>query len=139
MNIKIRLMLVLAAALLLCTPPASAQMNVHEFLNAQTTTTSACSAARAVNSKSWSPNRTFMASGTTGSGAGAATIIIYGSDLGTTTWVALGTITLTLATTITFGLSTDAFSILAPWAFTCAHVSAISGTGASVSVSGSSQ
>ena len=78
--------------------------------------------------------RTFQATGTTSAGAGAAAIIIEGSNVapsvdGTNVeWVTLGTITLTLATT----KSGDGFVSHAPWRFVRARVSSISGTGASV-------
>lgn len=80
-------------------------------------------------------NRTFQAQGSTGSGTGAATIIIQVSNLpspatGTDVdWITLATITLTLGTTKT----TDGFATDAPWRHARAKLSAISGTGATVS------
>jgi hypothetical protein len=75
--------------------------------------------------------KTFTAYGTTGSGAGAATITIEGSVDGTH-WDAtpIGTINLTLGTTA----SSDSFTSNDRYAFVRAHVTAISGTGASVTV-----
>jgi hypothetical protein len=73
--------------------------------------------------------RTFDANGTTTAGAGAATILIEGSNEGiANTWITIGTITLTLGTTKT----ADGFTTDAPWKFVRARVSAISGTNASV-------
>jgi hypothetical protein len=77
--------------------------------------------------------RTFQAYGSTSSGSGAATVIIYGSNedtQSTNALVQLGTITLTLGTTV----SADGFASNAPWRFITARVSAISGTGAAVTV-----
>jgi hypothetical protein len=116
------------------THTARAQTPSMTLLTAQTTTTSACSSSRAVRASAFPALRTFLAGGTTSAGAGAATVVIYGSNLGTTYWVELGTVTLTLATTITFGTGTGGFVSQAPWPYVCAHVSAISGTGASVDV-----
>ena len=81
--------------------------------------------------KLWGSNRVFQASGTTSSGSGAATILIQVS-LDDSNWVTLGTISLTLGTTAT----SDGFASDAPWIYTRARVSAISGTGASVNVNG---
>jgi len=72
---------------------------------------------------------TFQAFGTTTAGAGAATIKIQVSNNGAN-WLDLGTISLTLSTTS----SSDGFAAEAPWQFARANVTAISGTGASVSV-----
>lgn len=78
-----------------------------------------------------SPYATFQAYGTTASGAGAATIKIQGSNLDdVNSYVDLGTITLTLGTT----LSADGFSTSAPWKYVRANVTAISGTTATVNV-----
>lgn len=84
---------------------------------------------------------TFMASGETSSGSGAATIDIQvtnidNPDFDATSgdedgyWVTAGTITLTLGTTIT----ADGFVLDAPWKYARAHVTAISGTDAAVKV-----
>ncbi len=76
--------------------------------------------------------RTFQATGTTSNGAGAATIKIQGSNVASPSsdgeWIDLGTITLTLATTV----SGDGFVSNAPWRHVRANVTAISGTGAAV-------
>ena len=78
-----------------------------------------------------SPYATFQAYGTTASGSGSATIKIQGSNLDdANSFVDLGTITLTLGTT----LSADGFSTSAPWKFVRANVTAISGTTATVNV-----
>lgn len=72
---------------------------------------------------------TFQGYGTTTAGAGAATIKIQVSNNGTD-WLDLGTISLTLSTTS----SSDGFAAEAPWQYARANVTALSGTGASVSV-----
>jgi len=71
--------------------------------------------------------------GTTSAGAGAATINIEVSNDGSN-WVVAGTITLTLATTVTTTTNTDGFNINAGWKFIRGNVTAISGTGAAVTV-----
>lgn len=73
--------------------------------------------------------RVFQAKGTTSSGTGAATVVVEVSLTGATNeWITLGTITLTLGTTVT----TDGFASDAPWTYVRGNVTAISGTGASV-------
>ena len=80
---------------------------------------------------------TFQAFGATTAGAGAATIVIEVSNIedpanGTNVdWITAGTITLTLATTRT----SDGFGMVIPWRNVRARITAISGTGAAVSVS----
>ena len=83
-----------------------------------------------------SPNKSkmsFYAYGTTSSGAGASVIRIEANNESLSAadgkWVALGSITLTLGTTVT----SDGFVIDAPWNFIRAYVVSISGTNASVS------
>ena len=73
--------------------------------------------------------KTFQANGTTSAGAGAATIKVQGS-LDNSTWIDLGTITLTLATTV----SGDGFVNVAPWLYVRGNVTAISGTDATVNL-----
>lgn len=74
-----------------------------------------------------------QASGFTTAGAGAATVVVEVSNVPSPTvdgdWVAAGTISLTLATT----KSADAVAIAVPYKRARVRVSAISGTGASVS------
>lgn len=72
---------------------------------------------------------TAQASGLTTAGSGAATIKIQVSNNGSD-WIDLGTITLTLATSS----SSDGLAAFAAWAYVRANVTAISGTGASVTV-----
>jgi hypothetical protein len=74
-------------------------------------------------------NRTFQAVGSTTNGAGAATVKIQVSN-DAANWIDLATISLTLGTTAT----TDGFASSASWGHVRANVTAISGTGASVSV-----
>lgn len=73
--------------------------------------------------------RTFQASGATTAGAGAATIKIQVSN-DNANWLDLATISLTLSTTT----ATDGLAADAPWGYVRANVTAISGTGASVTV-----
>lgn len=87
--------------------------------------------AKAGNSK-----RSFHAYGKTSAGTGAATILIEVSNIPTlpavdADWMTLATITLTLGTTQT----SDGFASDAPWRWTRARVTAISGTNAAVNVS----
>ena len=90
------------------------------------TATGAGDAIRALRSK-----KTFQAAGATTSGAGAATITAEGSNNATKLgWVTLGTITLTLATTS----STDALVVDSPYLFVRGNLTAISGTGASITM-----
>lgn len=70
-----------------------------------------------------------QAIGSTSAGSGAATILAQVSNNGVN-WLTAGTITLALTT----GGVTDGLVIDAPWSYIRANVTAISGTGASVSV-----
>lgn len=71
--------------------------------------------------------KVFQAYGTTSSGSGSAVVTIQGSIFGTN-YVSLGTITLTLGTSVT----SDGFAIDACWPYVRANVTTLSGTGASV-------
>lgn len=73
--------------------------------------------------------KSFQAVGTTTSGAGAAEILIEGSNDGVN-FIELSKLTLTLSTTPDI----DASAINVPYFLVRARVSAISGTGASVNV-----
>jgi hypothetical protein len=74
---------------------------------------------------------TFQAYGTTTAGAGAATVLIQGSNIDdTNAFITIGTISLTLGTTIT----SDGFATNVAWKYVRAYVSSISGTNASVNV-----
>ncbi len=73
--------------------------------------------------------RTFQAAGTTSAGAGAATVVISGSNDGVN-FITIGTITLVLATSS----SSDGFASDAAWKYVNANVTAISGTNATVTV-----
>lgn len=72
---------------------------------------------------------TFQATGITTAGAGSATTAIEVSNDGRS-WLVVGTITLTLSTTA----ASDGFAISARWNFVRANVTAVSGTGASVTI-----
>jgi hypothetical protein len=73
--------------------------------------------------------RTFQAVGTTSSGTGAATVQVQVSN-DNTNWLTLGTMSLSLSTTAT----TDGFASDAVWPFVRGNVTAISGTGAAVTL-----
>jgi len=78
-------------------------------------------------------NRTFQAFGSTTAGAGAATILVEGSN-DNSHWITLGTISLILGVTVV----TDGYSSTnSPWKYIRGRISAISGTGAKVSLIGS--
>jgi hypothetical protein len=81
-----------------------------------------------------SRNMTFLAKGSTTNGVGAVSVNIEATNFdspSSTDWVLLGTITLTLGTTVV----NDGFIASAAWKYIRANVTSISGTGASVSVS----
>jgi hypothetical protein len=73
--------------------------------------------------------KTYSAWGTTGSGSGSATVVIQGSNSGGAAWVTIGTLTLTLGTSA----SEDGFTSADVYESVRMNVTAISGTGASVS------
>lgn len=101
--------------------PAKPQTRV--LLSAATTVAAGASAGGI------SGYKTYQADGTTSAGAGAATILVQGSNNGTN-WDTIGTITLTLATTT----SSDSFTSSDRYALIRGNVSAISGTDASVNL-----
>lgn len=73
--------------------------------------------------------KTVQVKGNTTSGTGAATVKIQVSNDGTN-WLDAGTVTLTLGTAVT----SDGFAFSAPWVYTRANVTTITGTGSSVTV-----
>ena len=75
------------------------------------------------------PDFTVQASGLVSTSTGAATIKIQVSN-DNTNWIDLGTITLTLGTSVT----SDGLAAFAKWALVRANVTAISGTNAAVTV-----
>ena len=100
--------------------------NVHvtsKELLTDVTTTGAGAAFRSPS------ERSFQAHGLTTAGAGAATVKVQVSN-DNSNWIDLGTISLTLSTT----RSTDGFACIAAWAFVRGNVTALSGTGAKVSL-----
>jgi formylmethanofuran dehydrogenase subunit A len=97
-------------------------IGVMELLTGATTT-------GASGSVLGTPRATFSAYGTTTAGAGAATIKIQVSN-DKLVWIDMATITLTLATTV----SGDGFATADAWGYVRTNVTAISGTGASVTV-----
>lgn len=96
---------------------------VHLLEDATTTTTS-------ISLDPWSTNRTFEAFGHTSSGAGSAIVIIEVRNDEDSDWHTMGTITLTLGTTV----AGDGFSSSAAWRSVRARVTTLTGTGAKVSV-----
>ncbi len=115
----------------LCTGASAAtKIKVHQFYNDRTTTSTISDIAPI---EAWSGNKTFSANGTTSAGAGAATVIVYGSNVNSTVvgdWAVLCTITLVLGTTS----SGDGCVTNADWKYNQVRVSAISGTNAKVDV-----
>jgi hypothetical protein len=81
-------------------------------------------------------NRSYQVYGATSSGSGSATVVIEVSSIESPVnstnvdWITMGTVTLTLGTTRT----SDGFVSTAAWRNVRARVTAISGTGAAVSV-----
>lgn len=133
MRIKRILSMCLVAALLAGAMPAFAQRSDGASTPLLTDATGTGSSGVQYPS---TINLSFHAYGLTTAGAGAATIIIEVSDRATpatdTTvdWITACTISLTLATTQV----SDGCTMSAPWHAVRARVSAISGTGAKVSV-----
>jgi hypothetical protein len=100
------------------------------LLNAATTT----GAGAAWQERDTTPKYTygyhsFQAVGSTTASTGAATVLIQVSEDGTN-FLTLGTITLVLGTSAT----NDGFAVANSWQYYRANVTAISGTGASVTV-----
>ncbi len=108
----------------------SANVKVRTLTILTDATTTVAGAKTQPGSGPWS----LQAFGTTGSGAGAALIVIEVSNIESpgadTDWITAGTITLTLGTTRT----TNGFASAASWRNVRARVTSISGTGAKVSV-----
>jgi hypothetical protein len=99
--------------------------NTDTLLNAVTTTGAGSSRSGRSGAK------TFQAWGATTAGAGSATIAVQGSnDQGQTAWDTIGTITLTLGTAVT----SDSFTSDDRYAVLRGNVTAISGTGAAVTL-----
>ena len=73
--------------------------------------------------------RTYFAYGTTTAGAGACAVKVQVSN-DNASWVDLGTITLTLATTV----AGDGLATTAPWKYVRGNIGSISGTGAKCSL-----
>lgn len=73
--------------------------------------------------------RTYQVVGSTSAGAGSTTVAIQGSNNGTN-WDTIGTVTLTLST----AAASNGFSSADAYDYVRANVTAISGTGAAVSV-----
>lgn len=78
----------------------------------------------------WHTNRTFEAYGATSASTGAATVLIEVRNSENSDWHQMAQIDLTLSTST----SGDGFASSAAWRYVRARVSAISGTGAAVSV-----
>ena len=101
---------------------------VNRDANAVTTLLNAVTATGAGASvQSRSKNRTFQAT-VAGTGAVSATVKVQVSN-DNVNWIDLGTITLSGTTS-----ATDGFASNAPWAYVRGNVTAISGTGAAVTL-----
>lgn len=113
----------LLALTLLLANSASAAIRVFNLITDSTTT---------VTSNSLQPltgKRTMQAKGITSSGAGAATILVEVTNDLNFPWETQATLTLTLGTTVT----SDSVSVEATFKYQRIRISAISGTGATVS------
>jgi hypothetical protein len=77
----------------------------------------------------WGEAGTYHGYGTTSSGSGASVITVQVSN-DNVSWINMGTITLTLGTTVT----ADGFCKVVPWKYVRGYVTSISGTGAKVSL-----
>lgn len=75
--------------------------------------------------------KTFQAKGATTAGAGAATVVVQGSNDDGASWDTVGTISLTLSTTST----SDSFTDTSRYGSYRGNVTALSGTGANVTLS----
>lgn len=84
---------------------------------------------RDTNANSTYVFHSFQAVGSTTAGAGAATVLIEVSNDGVN-YLTMATITLTLAT----AAATDGLAVINNWNYYRANLTALSGTGASVSV-----
>ena len=74
------------------------------------------------------PLITIQSFGSTTSGTGAVVVSIEATNNTDGSYVVLGTISLTLSTSV----STDGFVVNAPWKYIRANITSISGTGSSV-------
>lgn len=92
--------------------------------------TAATTTATGDSYEPWSNNRTYAASAATSSGAGALTVVIEVRNDSSAAWITMGTITLTLSTTAI----SDGLSSIVPWRYVRARITAISGTGATATV-----
>lgn len=92
--------------------------------------TAATTVAAGAETNGVSGVKSYEASGTTTSGAGSATIKVRGRNSPSSAWQTIGTITLTLGTTVTG----DGFASDDRYALLSGEVTAISGTGASVNL-----
>ncbi len=111
--------LLLAALALL---PVLARADSNSYFVMQSSVTASAGSGRFAPTSS---KVSFQADGRTSTGAGAATVVIYASNDGTS-FVTIGTITLTLSTTVT----SDGFTSDSAWRFYKSSVTAISGTNA---------
>lgn len=123
----------LLAVLILCAGalPAAQQRTMQpatRLLDAATTTATGAAVTPA------SVRRAVHVWGATSAGAGSVTVVIEVTNnpaaAVNTDWIIAGTVTLTLSTTV----ASDGFVIDAPWTRMRARVTAISGTGANVTV-----
>lgn len=113
-------MKLLLALMFLIVSPVMAEENFYSVLQSSVSASSGSGRAEVTASKI-----SFQATGRTTAGAGAATVVLYGSNDGVN-YLTLGTITLTLSTAET----SDGFTSDNAWRLYRSSVTAISGTGA---------
>lgn len=99
------------------------RIHIGKVLNAVTTTSTS-----ATSGKAGAGQKAFQAY-IVGTGAVSATVLIEATNDESLGWILLGTITLSGTTS-----TTDGFASEAPWGYYRARVTAISGTGAAVTV-----
>lgn len=102
-------------------------MSVQNIMSGVTSSPTTGAACRASLTGDTPVSQTFQAT-VTGTGAVSATVVIEGSNDGVG-FIPIGTISLTDTTT-----DTDGFAYAGPWQFVRANVTALAGTGATVTV-----
>lgn len=102
----------------------------YEFVKNATLLNAATATGAGSFANGASGTKTYHASGSTSSGTGAATIIVQGSHTGVS-WDTIGAISLTLGTSAT----SDGFTSDDRYTIVRGNVSALSGTGATVTLS----
>ena len=122
---KYLIAMIMGLTLFVCAPAFA----TFDKVNAMQILTAATATGAGVRFKPQKALRSFILSGATSSGAGAASVVIEVSNDGTN-YITQDTLGLTLGTTITF----DSGVFEQPYMYVRARVASISGTGASVNV-----